>query len=206
MRATTRNSLGIAAAVLLAVACGKTYESGAETVTLNAGTELQVSPITTLSPVTEKTGDRFTATLAAPLMKDERVIVPQGTTVMGEVVDSHAAGPDEGGSFLSLEVKQIVARGGQTVAVKTEPVRYAPAQLAEAGQMPQAGEQAEAGQPSEAGQPGEGQQPQAGQQAEGSESVTVPPVVPKDSTVTFRLAESVDMPVSLPETQPKPIS
>jgi hypothetical protein len=145
--------------------------------------------------VTEKAGDQFTATLAKPLMKGDQVIVPEGTTVTGEVVDAQAGGPGEQGSFLSLELKEIVARGGQSVEVKTEPVRYAPTQQAESGQMPESGQTPELGQQPEAGQP------------ETNESM-VPTVVPEDQTVTFRLAESVDMPVTMAplEGQPKPIS
>jgi hypothetical protein len=191
MRVTARNSLGIAAAVLLATACGKTYQPETASVTLDAGTVIQVAPLTTLSPVTEKAGDSFTATLAAPLMKGEQVIVPEGTTVLGEVVDAKAGGPgEEGSSFLSLELKEIVARGGQSVEVKTEPVRYAPVQQAESGQQPEASEQ-----------------PQAGQQPEESGSVAAPPVVTQDTTVAFRLAEPVDVPVTMsPEGPSTPIS
>jgi hypothetical protein len=135
MRVIARNRIGIAAAVvvLLATACGKTFDSETASVTLDAGTELQVTPLTTLSPAIEQAGDEFTATLVAPLMKGEQVIAPQGTTVLGEVVDARAAGPGEEESFLVLEINEIMVRAGQAVAVETEPVRYAPAQQEDTG-------------------------------------------------------------------------
>jgi hypothetical protein len=58
-------------------------------------------------------------------MSGEEVIAPRGTTVMGEVVDAHAAAPGEAGSFLSLELKEIMVAGGESIAIETEPVRYA---------------------------------------------------------------------------------
>ena len=175
MRVKARSSLGIAAVVaaLMAASCGTTYDSEAEAahVTLEAGTELQVAPLATLSPVTEQAGDEFTATLASPLMKDGQVIAPQGTTVIGEVVDAEAAGPGEAGSFLSLELKEIVVSGGEVVAIETEPVRYAPAEQDQAG------------------------------------NAAPPAVVPEETMLTFRLSESVDVPLAIPqEGSPEPIS
>jgi hypothetical protein len=127
MRVISLSPLGIAtvALVLLAAACGKTYDTETASVTLDAGTELQVAPLTHLSTVTEEAGDEFTATLAAPLIVGEQVIAAQGSTVMGEVVDAHAAEPGEEGSFLSLELKEILVAGGESIAIETEPVRYA---------------------------------------------------------------------------------
>jgi hypothetical protein len=127
MRVKSFIPLGIVtvALILLAAACGKTYDTETASVTLDAGTELQVAPLTNLSTVTEEAGDEFTATLAAPLMIGEQVIAARGTTVMGEVVDAHAAEPGGEGSFLSLELKEIMVAGGQSIAIETEPVRYA---------------------------------------------------------------------------------
>jgi hypothetical protein len=61
-------------------------------------------------------------------MKGEEILAPRGTTVTGEVVDAQPAGPGERGAFLSLELKEIEVNGGSSIAVKTEPVRYVPAQ------------------------------------------------------------------------------
>jgi hypothetical protein len=132
MRVKLLIPFGIAAValVLLGAACGKTYDSETASVTLDAGTELQVAPLTNLSPVTEEAGDEFTATLAAPLIIGEQVVAARGTTVMGEVIDAYAAAPGEAGSFLSLELKEIMVAGGQTIAIETAPVRYAPSEQA----------------------------------------------------------------------------
>jgi hypothetical protein len=119
---------------LLAAACGKNYDTETRedlSVTLDAGTVLEVRPLTSLSPVTEEAGDEFTAMLAKPVMKGERVIAPQGTTVVGEVVDAKSVDPGEAGSFLSLELREILVSGGEPIAIETEPVQYAPSQNGE---------------------------------------------------------------------------
>ena len=172
MRVITRTFLGIAAAVvaLTAASCGKTYDSQGDAAhaTLEAGTEVAVEPLATLSPVTEKAGDEFTATLASPLIADGQIVAPQGSTVVGEVVDAKTAGSEGEESFLSLELKEIVMSGGETVEIETEPLRYTPAQ-------------------------------------EHTASAETPPVVPQDTTVRFRLAEAVEVPLPIAPPE-KPIS
>jgi hypothetical protein len=135
MRVTTW-SLGIAAIALalLASGCGQSLDTESRddlAITLDAGTVLEVRPLTSLSPVTQEAGDEFTATLATELVKDGRMIAPQGTTVMGEIVDAHMADPGEAGSFLSLELRELLVSGGEPVAIETEPVRYAPSEQGE---------------------------------------------------------------------------
>ena len=141
MRVMTRSCFWIAVGVLALVAagCGKNFDAESQnaSVTLDAGTEIQVAPLATLSPVTEQAGDEFTATLAEPLMKGEDLIAPKGTSVLGVVVDAKGAEPgDEADSFLSLELKEIMVSGGQSVAVTTEPVRYAPTMSEATSDMP----------------------------------------------------------------------
>lgn len=135
MRVTARSSLAIAAVALalLVSACGRNFDTESRdlAITLDAGTALEVRPLNNLSPVTEEAGDEFTATLATELTKDGRVIAPVGTTVVGEVVDAHLAGPGEEGSFLALELRELLVSGGEPIAIETEPVRYAPAEQGE---------------------------------------------------------------------------
>ncbi len=136
MRVIARSSLAITAIALalFVSACGKSYDTETRedlSVMIDAGTALEVMPLTDLSPVTEETGDEFTATLATELMKDGQVIAPKGTTVVGEVIDAHLAGPGEEGSFLALELREFLVSGGEPVAIQTDTVRYAPAEKGE---------------------------------------------------------------------------
>jgi hypothetical protein len=191
----TRNYLMIAPVVLMlfVAACGKNYDTESKdvTVTLDKGTELQVKPLNTLSPITDKAGDEFTATLDAPLMSGDQVVAPQGTTVVGKVVEAKAGEPgSEAGSYLTLQLNEIVVAGGQSINIETEPVRYAAKN--------EAMYQAEADQQ---------QKPmEKGQTAQSAPEAVAPPVVPEDTTVVFRLAKSVDVPVAIDEGLAKPVS
>jgi hypothetical protein len=131
--------IAAAVAVLLAAACGSISQT--PTVTLEAGTEVRVAPSTPLSPTTGQAGDEFQAKLDSPLMKGEEIVAPRGATVTGEVVDAQPAGPGEHGAFLSLELKEIKVSEKDSVAVKTEPVRYAPAEEPESVETPATGSQ-----------------------------------------------------------------
>jgi hypothetical protein len=140
MRVTALFPLGIIAALaLLVVACGGGTEPETQadlTITLDAGTVLEVAPLENLSPVTQEAGDEFTAMLSAPLMKDAQIIAPQGTTVVGEVVDAKAAGPGDEGSFLTLELRKILVSDGEPIEISTEPVQYAPGAAEEVEGIP----------------------------------------------------------------------
>jgi len=130
MRVTALCHLGVIAALALGIAaCGGSPEPETQadlTITLDTGTVLEVAPLENLSPITQEAGDEFTATLSAPLMKDAQIIAPQGTTVVGEVVDAKAAAPGEEGSFLTLELREILVAGAEPIEISTDPVQYAP--------------------------------------------------------------------------------
>jgi hypothetical protein len=130
MKVTALCHSGVIVALALGiVACGGSTEPETQadlTITLDTGTVLEVAPLDNLSPITQEAGDEFTATLSAPLMKDAQIIAPQGTTVVGEVVDAKAAAPGEEGSFLSLELREILVAGAEPIEISTDPVQYAP--------------------------------------------------------------------------------
>jgi hypothetical protein len=166
MRVTLQNlvSMPLVVFALLAVSCGS-YNEGevAQGVSLEAGTELRVTPVTALSPATEVRGDRFTATLAEPLQSGGEVIAQRGATVVGEVVDVQAGDTPEEESSLSLRLKEITTDNGHNLAIETDPVEYTTPQDRMA-------------------------EPQPGEPVE-------PPTIPQGETVvTFRLAESVEVP------------
>jgi hypothetical protein len=167
MRVMTSYPIPAAVAVLLATGCGSISQT--PKVTLEAGTEVRVAPATPLSPMTEQAGDEFMAKLDSPLMKGEEIVAPRGSTVTGEVVDAQPARAGEQGAFLSLELKEIKVNEKDSVAVKTDPVRYVPDAHSGKAETPSA------------------------------ES--------RETPLTFRLAEPVQIPVELPSQQkPIPIS
>lgn len=81
------------------------------TVTLPAGTVLPVRITGPLDSATAQTNQPFHGSLARSLVANGRVAIPQGSSVVGRVVDARDAAHFEGSSLLSLELTQIEAHG-----------------------------------------------------------------------------------------------
>jgi hypothetical protein len=110
-------------------------------------------------------------------MKGSEMVAPQGSTVVGEIVGVVAADPGQEGSALSLQLNEIRVAGGQTISIETETLQYS---AGNAGQYP-------------------GSEP-------GQEEGSIPPLVPEERVLTFRLARSVDVPVAADQGSLPPIS
>src|SRR5512142_923110 len=67
-----------------------------QAVTIGQGSPIQVRTETELSTKSTKTGDRFTATLANPILVDGQVVAQRGSRVEGLVVDSDPGGRVKG--------------------------------------------------------------------------------------------------------------
>jgi hypothetical protein len=171
MRAILRRLVAIGPVVLALAAfgCSSSYdtETAGQSVSLEAGTVLRVTPVSALSPATQEPGARFTATLVEPLRSGVEVIAQTGATVVGEVVDAQRGDSPGEESFLELELKEIVIDNGQSVAIETDPVQYTPPQTAMVEAQP--------------GQP--------------AEVAPMTPAPQAETVVTFRLAESVEVPL-----------
>ncbi|MBV6429964.1 MAG: hypothetical protein IANPNBLG_00067 [Bryobacteraceae bacterium] len=87
-------------------------------VTLPAGTVLRVRTNTALSTKTSQTGDRFTATLAEPLVAGGRTIAPRGAQVEGRIADSDPGGRVKGKARISIRLTSVDVNGAP-LAVST---------------------------------------------------------------------------------------
>jgi hypothetical protein len=87
-------------------------------VTIDAGTSIRVRTETTLSTKSAKTGDRFTATLAEPIVVDGKEIAPRGSQVEGRVVDSDPGGRVKGVASISVRLTQLRV-GSREVEINT---------------------------------------------------------------------------------------
>lgn len=88
-------------------------------VTLQAGTTLQVRLGETLTTKKNVTGDKFTATLSAPLVIDGFVIAERGARAEGRIVEADKAGKVKGVSQLMLELTRVSTSDGQNIAIHT---------------------------------------------------------------------------------------
>jgi len=82
-----------------------------KTVAAPAGTELEIVLVDSLSSDTNKAGDQFTGTLAAPLVIGGQTVLDRGTKVQGRVVDAEGAGRVKGRASMRLVLTNITAAG-----------------------------------------------------------------------------------------------
>jgi type II secretory pathway pseudopilin PulG len=90
-----------------------------DTLTLPAGTLVQVRTTGWLSSDGNKVGDNVILTLDQPLVVDGLVVARRGQTVTGRVVTAEKAGRVKGVSKLAISLSQLTLVDGQLVDVQT---------------------------------------------------------------------------------------
>ena len=88
-----------------------------ETITLPAGTALQVVMETTLSTKNSKEGDPFRSRLVLPLFADERQVLPVGCIIEGTVARLETPGRVKGKAEMQLRPETLTFPDGRTVPV-----------------------------------------------------------------------------------------
>jgi len=81
--------------------------------TVPAGSVVDLEVAEPLSSKVVKLGDKFAIRLAAPIVKDGRVIAPAGTTGVGQVIDAAPAGMFGKPAKLLLAARYLDVGGGQ---------------------------------------------------------------------------------------------
>jgi hypothetical protein len=95
----------------------------ASSVTLPEGTLLAVRTTSVLSTKFQESGDAFTATLAQPLLQNDREIAPQGARVDGQIVNADKGGRVKGVASLAVRLTGLHA-GGQVIEISTNTVTH----------------------------------------------------------------------------------
>jgi len=90
-------------------------------VTIAEGTPIKVRTLTTLSTKDAQAGDRFTATLAEPLVIEGKVVAPHGSQVEGRVVDSDPGGRVKGVATISIRLTQLRV-GDRNIVIETRTI------------------------------------------------------------------------------------
>jgi hypothetical protein len=80
-------------------------------VTVPSGTQLSIRLVDTLDSEKNQVGDPFHATLNAPVVIDDEVVIPQDADVQGRVVDVKSAGRYAGAASLALELTTLSFNG-----------------------------------------------------------------------------------------------
>ena len=81
--------------------------------TLPSGTRLQVRLNQSIDVKHAAPGDRFTGTLAQPIVEDNTVVVPSGSAAAGEVLVAHRRGLFKGRSLMALTLTRLDVNGTQ---------------------------------------------------------------------------------------------
>jgi hypothetical protein len=83
----------------------------ARVVTVPSGTSVQVQMIDSVDSATNKVGDTFLASLAAPIVVDDEVIISKGADVYVKLASAKTSGKFTGQSELTLELDRVNYRG-----------------------------------------------------------------------------------------------
>ena len=83
-----------------------------------AGTQLSIRLIDALDSEKSQVGDSFRATLNAPVVIEDEVVIPQDADVQGRVVDVKSAGRYAGAASMALELTSV-SFNGKTYNVST---------------------------------------------------------------------------------------
>ncbi len=82
-----------------------------QSLTLPRGSRLEVRLNQTIDVKRVSSGDRFTGTLAAPLVVGNTVAVPSGSNATGEILVAHKRGLFKGKSMMALTLTQLEVNG-----------------------------------------------------------------------------------------------
>jgi len=80
-------------------------------VTIPAGTSIQVQMIDSVDSATNKVGDTFLASLAAPIVVNDEVIIPKNADVQIKLASAKTSGKFTGQSELTVELDSVKFRG-----------------------------------------------------------------------------------------------
>jgi BON domain-containing protein len=82
-------------------------------VSIESGTPLYIRMVDSVDTDRSQVGDTFRATLDAPVYSGDEMLIPEGTAVVGRVVDLQDAGRFSGRPQLALELSSISLNGRQ---------------------------------------------------------------------------------------------
>ncbi len=93
--------------------------ASAAAITIPAGKSLRIRTATALSTKTARTGEAFSAVLAAPLIVDGVTVARQGATIQGVVTNSHPGGRVKGVASISVRATRLELANGRSVDLVT---------------------------------------------------------------------------------------
>jgi hypothetical protein len=92
------------------------------TLTVPEGTVLRVRTNGTISTKTHTTGEKFDASLEAPIEEGGRILAPKGARVEGRVVESDPGGRVKGRASIAVRLTHLHLHGDEVVEIQTNSV------------------------------------------------------------------------------------
>jgi len=98
--------------------------SRSTTVTVPEGTSIVVRLDQAISSKTNHSGDTFTATVAQPVSVGDKVVIPEGATATGTVVEAKARGHFKGAAILKIVLNSVTIRNTNYDVETSADTRY----------------------------------------------------------------------------------
>jgi len=89
---------------------GRIFET-TKPITVSEGTVLDVVLNQSISTAQNRSGDSFQATLASPVVVDDKTVIPKDAIVRGHVVDAQPSGRLKGVAYLDLTLDSVEVNG-----------------------------------------------------------------------------------------------
>ena len=109
-----RNGFFLSLSSLALFLCSHCIAQDLDNVTIPAKTEFFIRLQRTISSKTAVSGDRFHAVTEVPVTQDDRIIIPEGTYIIGFVDVAEAGGRFKGKSILRLRFDTVILPSGLT--------------------------------------------------------------------------------------------
>jgi len=98
--------------------------SRSSSVTVPEGTSIVVRLDQAISSKTNHSGDTFTATVAQPISVGDKIVIPQGATASGTVVDAKARGRFKGAAMLKIVLNSVTVNSSNYNVETSADSRY----------------------------------------------------------------------------------
>ena len=80
-------------------------------IVVNAGKEIVITADQSVSSKTSNPGDFFDASIAEPVMVNDRVVIPKGSKARGTVTEAKSAGKFKGNAAITLTLSSVTVHG-----------------------------------------------------------------------------------------------
>lgn len=108
--------------LLLVAAAAGCFKAPEETVVVPPGTTFVAALDGALATTSNRSGDSFEATVRDAIRVEDRVVVPAGSKIRGQLSGVEESGRVEGRARMTLHFREVVAADGKSHPLQTKPI------------------------------------------------------------------------------------